>query len=377
MIEQRVKGWIRWGSILLLICGMTVFQYQQLLLGILLAWLLLPILTLFLNLPVKRGLQAEIKIVPTAAKNNPVTGTVILENKSSFPGMRICCQLLAHNRLTQEEERRILSFFVPPGGKTNKNFQITSGYCGYLDVKIEKIYLFDWFGIAAMKKSVSEEVHTSILPETFQPHILLEQTQIRQEEAEHWSPTEKGYDQSEVFSLRDYVPGDSLRQIHWKLSAKKGQMIVKEGSLPIEKSLLFFWNKNVATAKPEEMDAMAECAVSLCQSLIRQGMIFWLGWTEGREIRLEEIRGEDQLLSSIPQMLKHGYEAAEYSADQMERNTYSKVIYLSAAMPEEDTPFGCEDTTFLLCNPESTDSIPNRILFDSRTYREDLDYIEL
>ncbi|MFR6376131.1 MAG: DUF58 domain-containing protein [Oscillospiraceae bacterium] len=46
-----------------------------------------------------------------------------------------------------------------------------------------------------------------------------------------------------MFQIRDYVPGDSQRQIHWKLSHKYGKLIVKDPSLPITRSAAVFWER--------------------------------------------------------------------------------------------------------------------------------------
>ena len=40
----------------------------------------------------------------------------------------------------------------------------------------------------------------------------------------------KGNDPSEIFDIREYVPGDDIRSIHWKLSSKTDTLILKEAS---------------------------------------------------------------------------------------------------------------------------------------------------
>ena len=35
---------------------------------------------------------------------------------------------------------------------------------------------------------------------------------------------------SEIYDLKTYYPGDDIRHVHWKLSAKTGQVLLKEGS---------------------------------------------------------------------------------------------------------------------------------------------------
>lgn len=42
----------------------------------------------------------------------------------------------------------------------------------------------------------------------------------------------RGNDPSETFDVRDYVPGDDVRSIHWKLSGKMDTLIVRQASDP-------------------------------------------------------------------------------------------------------------------------------------------------
>ena len=54
------------------------------------------------------------------------------------------------------------------------------------------------------------------------------------DESDVFSENRPGDDPSEVFDLREYFPGDKINRIHWKLSSKKNDFIVKEYSLPID-----------------------------------------------------------------------------------------------------------------------------------------------
>ena len=49
-----------------------------------------------------------------------------------------------------------------------------------------------------------------------------------------------GEDTSEVFDIREYRSGDTSHRIHWKLSAKTDDFMVKEYSLPMERTVLLF-----------------------------------------------------------------------------------------------------------------------------------------
>ena len=36
----------------------------------------------------------------------------------------------------------------------------------------------------------------------------------------------KGHDYAEVSDIRQFIPGDRIRDIHWKLTAKEGELMV-------------------------------------------------------------------------------------------------------------------------------------------------------
>ncbi|MDE6700298.1 MAG: DUF58 domain-containing protein, partial [Acetatifactor sp.] len=38
----------------------------------------------------------------------------------------------------------------------------------------------------------------------------------------------RGTDYNPEYEIREYIPGDALKSIHWKLSAKQGKMMVRE-----------------------------------------------------------------------------------------------------------------------------------------------------
>ena len=80
------------------------------------------------------------------------------------------------------------------------------------------------------------------------------------DDSENYAPDRTGYDLAEVYALREYAPGDSLRQMHWKLSSKLDKLVVREPSLPVRRSVLVFWERT-QTAAPEQSDAQADVVI--------------------------------------------------------------------------------------------------------------------
>ncbi len=125
------------------------------------------------------------------------------------------------------------------------------------------------------------------------------------DDTEDYSNERPGYDLSEMFQIRDYVPGDSQRQIHWKLSHKYGKLIVKDPSLPITRSAAVFWERTEENPTVDRTDAEAEIVVSVCRNLLSQSVQFTVGWNEGDAGRcvFQQIRDMDDLIGLLPRLL--------------------------------------------------------------------------
>jgi uncharacterized protein (DUF58 family) len=91
--------------------------------------------------------------------------------------------------------------------------------------------------------------------------------------------------QEEYHGLRDYRSGDSPRWIHWRTSARRGELMVKEFEQQNEQDLAILIDPWLPRTKiaPELRDAMEQAisfAATVClETCRRQGRRLSLGWT--------------------------------------------------------------------------------------------------
>jgi uncharacterized protein (DUF58 family) len=74
---------------------------------------------------------------------------------------------------------------------------------------------------------------------------------------------------TELFGVREYRPGDSLRRIHWRSSARHGELVVREYEPPGVQTLGIFCDPDPATAAVA--DQVARIAASEAWDCIRNG----------------------------------------------------------------------------------------------------------
>ena len=105
--------------------------------------------------------------------------------------------------------------------------------CGQLCIEVVKPRFYDYLGLICLPVRHKSSAVTYIWPEsvplTVKPDFLLQAPQ-------RWKP-KPGGGFAENHELRLYRPGDNLQQLHWKLSAKTGKLILREAMEPIHKPI--------------------------------------------------------------------------------------------------------------------------------------------
>jgi uncharacterized protein (DUF58 family) len=107
-------------------------------------------------------------------------------------------------------------------------------HCGLLQFSIRRCRVYDYMGLFFLPKRGPGDFRMHIRPTAQRPKDLPDpDKQI----FTYWKP-KAGGGFSEHHELRLYRPGDSLRQIHWKLSGKTGNLIYREPMMPMNNRLL-------------------------------------------------------------------------------------------------------------------------------------------
>lgn len=111
---------------------------------------------------------------------------------------------------------------------------LPADHCGALICQPERARVYDYLGLFSLKIRQTEELPVIIRPEPVAVRYLPD---LQRYLARAWRP-KPGGGFAENHELRLYRPGDSLNQVHWKLSAKTGKYIIREAMVPENSRIL-------------------------------------------------------------------------------------------------------------------------------------------
>lgn len=151
----------------------------------------------------------------------------VLHNPTIFPLVNATVTLVIENRFYHEQGTNLLNVPVRAGKDTEVVYPVIMDYCGRFVVTAKSIRLTDLLGIYEAEIPVGEMRECLVFPVGEERSQEAGQMYIKGV-AEAMESKEKGYDFSEVSGIREYIPGDKLQNIHWKLSVKKDELMVKE-----------------------------------------------------------------------------------------------------------------------------------------------------
>lgn len=245
--------------------------------------LLLPWLSLLLSLPAMLTVKAHLRCPESARKDMPVRTALQLACKLPAPPVR--CQLRVTNVFTGER------FLGAPGER------IPTEHCGMLTISYPRLYVYDYLGLFRRQLNREESRNIYIMPKPVPDNIPAEPAG---KGISVWRP-KPGGGYSETHDLRLYRPGDDLRHIHWKMSAKTGKLIYREPMEPVQKGYVL----NVTVSGlPEELNRKLGKLVWTSRALLERELSHTVRAMTARGIAVYHVENETSLEACLRGILR-------------------------------------------------------------------------
>lgn len=214
--------------ILLFLIVMFTFFRSYLCLCMLILWVLAELLSVVVLKKVVSFAEFQISMDPgVIGRNEAVCVKLIVKNKW-FLGLLDCrWHLRIGNRMTEAREHLTVEVPVPFKGEFVMQLPLKCEDLGEMYVEVHRIVFQDFLGMCKIPVKQELSCYCTVLPQ-IESAREGENFYIPNGSEVHQPREFKGNESDYSGQVRQYKEGDLLRDIHWKLTAKQQELMVKE-----------------------------------------------------------------------------------------------------------------------------------------------------
>lgn len=267
-------GWFSWFLLVLVLC--------------------LPVFVLLVSLPAMVRVRLHVDTPPFCLREEPAYVTLRAAN-GFLPMPRCRFRLYISSVMTgqtvvlKQQTTGQDSWYVP----------LDTGHCGVLRCTTGKGRVYDYLGLFWLPIRSGDAAELVVRPKAVPPENMPNLSQFL---ARRRQP-KPGGGFSEEHELRDYRPGDSLREIHWKLSVKTDRLIVREAQEPVRGLVLLTLD---LMHSAEHVDSVLEQLLWLSGWLLEHDTEHQVLWIDPRDCQMASaaVRSGEELQSLLDRLLR-------------------------------------------------------------------------
>ena len=307
---------------------------------------LFPLVSGLLQQLALRGAHLEYRLTGSRSTGDQAELEITLTRESRLPMGTVQVRIEAENILFQETKVWLLA--LQPAEKKVMVFRepILMENCGSVLFRVTECRSYDLLGLFCKRIVRNNAWETLVWPGSVDLTARLMRKPETQNFGEFYDPYKKGQDVSEVAGLRDYMPGDSLGSIHWKLSGKLDGLVVREFGYPSNYTTVILYDLMKKADGTEISDPVNNMVLSLTDALSRSLLELGLGHNVGcvddgtfRSAAVESVSDEEQMLrailsSPIPEEKGRG-DSIYYFLRSRKGNEFTKVVYITPEYEEQ------------------------------------------
>lgn len=247
-----------------------------------------------------RKLTVSAKVVvpvDIAEPGKEILVKICVGNKGFRAVARAKLQLITEDLCTGVKVKRWVRLPVLPKGEDSYVRMVSFSGTGTYRLRIKRLRVYDGTGLFYGTVKGKSEVRIRVLPKLHDIPVRLS-LPVRNfyGESDVYDEHVPGHDNSELFAVREYQKGDRLQHIHWKLSAKQDELMVKEHSLPKACPVVLFlsYTPKRRMKRQEKLIPYLEAAAGLSFSLTEAGCPHYVAWYDEAEQDVVRMRVDEE-----------------------------------------------------------------------------------
>lgn len=261
---------------------------------------------------------------------------LIITNACLFPVNRMKALIIVRDVMRGKKKKYWMTLPAIVRGESEYIQAISFYGTGNYEITLRKLRIYDLTGLFAWNVRMKKHSIVQVMPELHDmPVRLTLATKNFYGEADVYDENMPGHDNNELFQIREYRAGDRLQNVHWKLTAKQDELMVKEHSMPKACPVILFLEYR--PVKRRKLLAYLEAVASLSFSIMDAGCPHYVVWYDGTELDVIRIRVDDEesMFYMIGVLMKIRWVRCREDIKQRYRDKYRQEPYVWALTLDE------------------------------------------
>lgn len=292
-----------------------------------------------------RGFEIKAEVSPGGQAGRPVKLCMTTVKKGMFMGAAYAVAEIEISNIMfgTSELKRVR---IPLLSRTNSlEMPFETSLCGETGISCISIELWDVLGLFRVRCAPFKEARTTIYPVAADVQLSISRETSGTVSADGMTQNRKGTDHSEIFDIREYVPGDDIRGVHWKLSCKTDSLIMRQPSDPAHYDVMLLPDIGLGAGEEpvsnKELEGAASFTLALAEELLSLGTSFCLAIPGADGLDICEVRSRRQLEEVLPRWLgtrvteKSGVGLRYFISEHMEQY-FTRLLLVSGGKYVQD-----------------------------------------
>lgn len=266
--------------------------------AVLLVSLLVPLLSMGCARMAAKRIRITLQAPESVQAGERIRCTVQMHMSGWAAGCSAVFTLTGCNRLTGET----FETEIHPDGRGKRVVEVESSRCGLVRLAVSCTEVRDWFALTKIRRDIQAEVSVLAEPALFPVELRMEPDSgvcSREEGGNHRRAADP-----EPGDMREYMPGDDIHRIHWKLSEKLDRTMIRESAPEaLDMPALLLETNFPGKTDPEAMDAAVRGLLSVSRAMVAEGILHAVFMADGAGTACTEVDDDADYYGAEQQVL--------------------------------------------------------------------------
>ena len=264
---KRIIGYL---AVLILTIYLFFMYNDTVISGLLIFVIMYPLLS-FWFLMIQRGkVGTDMTRIPSMGEEGKtIKAGITVKNQSAW-NMRYEAVILVGNKIEEKKKQKRIRGVIQAENVRTFWYELPGNICGSMEITLNEIRIYDPLCIFYIRRREAETVFVKIMPEfELMPVEITRKT-------------------------REFRREDSLKDIHWKLTAAKEELVAKERAFPLGCAVLIWFDIREKECTANGFSKMLKTASSLSITLVEEKCIHLAAWYEEDTEQIVTVKVKDE-----------------------------------------------------------------------------------